>query len=102
MQGPVGTGVLSPRPPPPDVADSLRRDAKLGREPRGRARRLGRPFIEDVDSLVRAQPDSPGHYLWTLWVCVDGDRRQLNDALGFLIRFLESMLCWADDRGIAD
>jgi len=84
-------GLVSPRPLSPNIADSFRRDAKSGRQQRGRARCLSTPLLKDVDRLVGPQLHSihPEHHLRTklrkplrLWARVDNSGCKLHDALG--------------------
>ena len=63
---PEGPGVVRPRPPGPNITDSLWRDAKLGRQQHGRARRLGTSLLKDVYRLVGAQPHSLWYHFWKL------------------------------------
>ena len=61
LVGPVGLGVVNPRPVTPDVADGLRCHAVLGREQRCCTRFFSLLLREDVDSLVRGQPAALKH-----------------------------------------
>jgi len=112
--GPEGSGVMSPRPPGPNISDSLWCDAKLGRQQRGRARRLSTPLLKDVDHLVWAQPHSFQHHPRKLRERVDGNGRKLHYTLGQhqilvvggilesvgIIQVLESWMCgWASLTG---
>jgi len=77
--GPVGPGVVSPRPVNPDVANGLGRDAVLGREQRCSARVFSLLLPKDADGLVRRQPHALRHCRWDLYVHVEGSSCRLED-----------------------
>ena len=60
----VGMGHTSPCSCRPDVANSFRRDAKLGWEQRCSALCSSLALIEDVDAQRRGQSDSPCSWAW--------------------------------------
>ena len=101
LVGPVGPGVVNPRPVTPDVADGLRCHAFLGREQRCCTRFFSLLLREDVDSLVRGQPAALKHCRRNLWLRAWVDSCMLNERgpeEWFQVLELRICCCWLNDR----